>query len=132
MKAAAKTVGVVGATATMMRLKRMTSKVFAALQLVAMRLYSGEDDGNEYGNNEDRSHEAPSNKHCSNDSGGKNPHGAASNSGRNGAANAAVVVRDNSVARGRSGDEHGHMVPGNNDSNSDVDGRFDKRHAEEH
>lgn len=38
MKAAAKTVGVVGATATMMRLKRMTSKVFAALQHVAMRL----------------------------------------------------------------------------------------------
>lgn len=92
----AKTVGVVGTTATMMRLKRMTSKVFAALQLVAMRSYSGEDDGNEYGNNEDRSHEAPSNKHCSNDSGGKNPHGAASNPGRNGAANAAVVVRDNS------------------------------------
>ena len=92
---------------------------------------SGKDDGDEHGKAEDESDEGASSKDCSNDPGEKTSHNAASNSGHAGDANAAVVVKENNVAGGRSEDKLGSKMPGADESHGDVDRILDKGDIEE-
>ena len=92
---------------------------------------SCEEDADEHGGAEDGSDRATDNKHCSNDPAEKMAHGVASKPGHDGDAKTAVLVKDKSVAGGRSDDELDHKMRGDNQSDGQHEEEIDKRNAKD-
>ena len=110
----------------------MTLKILAALQLDSDEVDNGDDDGDEYGKAGDGNDEVTGNEHYGTETGGNMFRGVASDSNHAGDASAAIVVKDRTVAGGRSNGEPYHKVPGDDNSKGDSEGIVGEREIEGH